>query len=63
MLTPVWVSEFGLENLGRDRPVVLEILRQIAGRHPAAAEFAFDPVAVAETFDESRRWVSQRRGG
>ena len=41
-------GQLGLEHLERHVPVVLEVAGEIDGGHPALAELALDPVAVAE---------------
>ena len=41
------VGEVAGENLDRDRTVELLVLREIDGRHPAAAEDVLEPVAPA----------------
>jgi hypothetical protein len=41
-------GEFGLEDLERDLTLVLQVLGQIDGGHPALPELALDPVAVGD---------------
>ena len=41
-------GELRMEHLERDRPVVLQVLGQVDGRHAAAAELAVERVAVGE---------------
>ena len=41
-------GELRVEHLERDGAVVAEVLRQIDGGHPAAAQLPLQPVAVAE---------------
>ena len=43
-------GELGVEHLERDRPVVLEVAREVHRGHAPAAELALDRVAVAQTF-------------
>ncbi len=38
--------EFGLEDLERDFPLVLQVVREIDRRHPALTEFGLDAVAA-----------------
>jgi hypothetical protein len=39
-------GELGLQNLDRDLAMVFPVLREVDDRHPAAAEFALDRIAV-----------------
>ncbi len=41
-------TELGVEDLQRDRSVVLEIVGEIHPRHPAPAELTLEPVAAGE---------------
>jgi hypothetical protein len=41
-------SEVGFEDLEGDVPVVFDIAREVNGRHPAGADFAFDAIAAFE---------------
>ena len=48
-LEPLWtqrVRELGVKDLQRDRPIVLEIAREIHGSHAPAPELALNAVAV-----------------
>jgi hypothetical protein len=45
-LGPDYSSEFRLEHLERDLPLVLDIVGQVDGRHPALTEFGLDAVAA-----------------
>ena len=47
------VGEFGVEDLDRDRAIVLEIVREVDGGHAALPELALDAVAVGEGGSES----------
>src|SRR4029079_13207771 len=40
--------EFGLQGLDRDLALVLEVVREIDGRHAARTQLALDPVPVGE---------------
>ena len=39
-------SQLRLEHLQRDLPLVLQVVREIDGGHPALTEFALDAVAT-----------------
>ena len=41
-------GELGVEHLEGDRTIVLEVVREVDDRHPAAAELALERVAVGE---------------
>ena len=41
-------GELGVKHLQRDRAVVLEIVGEVHGCHPAAAQLTLDAVAVGE---------------
>ena len=41
-------GHFGMENLERDRPVVLEIAGEVNRRHPSAADFALEPITIGQ---------------
>ena len=41
-------AELGLEHLERDLALVLDVLREVDGRHAAFAELALDGVAAGE---------------
>src|SRR3954463_1615621 len=41
-------GEFRLEHLDRDLAVVLDVVREVDGRHAAAPEFALDPIPGRE---------------
>jgi hypothetical protein len=45
-------GQLGFEQLDRDAPVVLQVLREEDDRHPAPAQLTLDPVAIAERFPE-----------
>ena len=45
---PITAASSGLRTLMRDLAVVLEVLREVDGRHAARAELALDAVAVGE---------------
>ena len=51
-------AEVWVEHLHGDATVVLDVVRQIDGRHPAAADLAVDAIAVGEsggkTIDHAR---------
>jgi len=38
--------QLGLQDLERDLPLVLQVVGQVDGRHPALAELPQDPVAA-----------------
>ena len=38
--------QFGLQNLERHLPLVLDVVRQVDGRHAALTEFGLDAVAA-----------------
>ena len=42
-------SEFGVEHLERDEPLVPEVASEVHGRHAAAPEFALEHVAVGQS--------------
>ncbi len=46
-LTAQSSPEFGPQHLQRDSALMLEVLREVHSRHPAAAELALDPVTIA----------------
>lgn len=41
-------SQFGEENLDGDVAVMSEVMGEVDGGHPAASEFAHDPIAISE---------------
>ena len=41
-------GQFGMQNLERDRPMVLDVLRKVHRRHAAPPQSPFDGVAVGE---------------
>ena len=47
-------GEIGVQHLDRDVAVVLEVVREIDGRHAAAAELALDAVAIGDGSGEVR---------
>ena len=47
------VGELGLEQLDRDLAAVAQIVGEVDGRHPAAADLALDPVAAGERRTEA----------
>ena len=47
-LAPERLRELRLEHLERDVAIVLEVVREVHGRHAAGAELALDAVAVGE---------------
>lgn len=51
-------GQFGVEDLQRHAAIVLQIAREVDGRHPARANLAFDGVAIGERPDElfSQLW-------
>ncbi len=55
-------GEFRLEDLERDPARVPEVVRQVDGRHPAFAQFAFDAVAAVERGVELRDGVGHWAG-
>jgi hypothetical protein len=54
-------GELGVQQLERNLPIVAEILGEPDSRHPATAELALEPVAVAQGFAERRLGVGQRQ--
>ncbi len=50
-------GEFGAQDLYGDLALVLEVLGEVDGGHPAFAEAAFEPVAVGEGGFEAVRVV------
>jgi hypothetical protein len=47
-------AELGIENFHGDVAVVLEIAREVDGRHPAAPDFALDAIAIAHSGGKCR---------
>jgi hypothetical protein len=45
-------SEVGVEDLERDRPLVLKVTGEIYNRHPPAPELALEEVAVVKSVPE-----------
>ncbi len=43
-------GQLGMQDLDRHRPVMLEILGQVYGRHSPVAQLAFDPVTTGECY-------------
>ena len=41
-------AEVGMQHLDRDVAIVLEVVREVDGRHAAGAELALDAVAVGK---------------
>ena len=64
-------GELWAQHLHRDAAIVLEIVRQIHGRHAARAELALESIAIGERLNEARRgvfhmlswWWGHRRQG
>ena len=54
-------GEIGMQHFDRDFPIVLEVVGQVDGGHPARAELAVEAIAIGERFDQERR-ASTRRG-
>ncbi|HET7249187.1 MAG TPA: hypothetical protein VFI79_05030 [Gemmatimonadales bacterium] len=52
-------GELGLQDLNGDLVVVLEVLGEIHGGHPARAELPLEAVAVGERGRQARRRVRQ----
>jgi len=46
-------GKFWFENFNRDFAIVLDVVRQVDGRHAARAELTFDLVSVAENCGEA----------
>src|SRR5438445_12794914 len=54
-------GELGSQHLDRDRPVVLQVLREVYGSHAATTELPVDVVATGEGGAEAVE-VAQARG-
>jgi hypothetical protein len=52
-------GQVGMEYLDGDRPVVAEVVREIHGRHAAAAELALESVPVLECAGEFVERIGQ----
>jgi hypothetical protein len=52
------VAQLGVEQLQGDSPIELEIPGKVHCGHTAAAQLAFDGVAVPEGFNDTGRWGS-----
>ncbi len=52
--------ELGSQNFYCDSSIVLDVLREVDGRHPARAELALDAVAIRECSGESLNRVDHR---
>ncbi|OLC03412.1 MAG: hypothetical protein AUH45_05860 [Gemmatimonadetes bacterium 13_1_40CM_69_22] len=50
---------FGLQDLEGDFPTVPQVLGQVDGRHPTAAEFTLDRVTLSEGALEAGKQVGQ----
>jgi ribosomal protein S1 len=44
-------GEIGMQQFDRDFPIVLEIVGQVDGGHPARAKPAVEAIAIGERFD------------
>ena len=53
-------AEVGVQDLDGDVAVVLEVVREIDGRHAAGAELALDAVAIGERRSQAREDVVVR---
>jgi hypothetical protein len=42
-------GQLGMEDLQRDRAVVLEVVSEVDGGHPTASELALDDVAICQS--------------
>ena len=51
--------DFGLQDLDGDSAMVLQVLGEIDGCHPTAAEFALDRVALSEGTLQAGEQVGQ----
>jgi hypothetical protein len=59
-------TQFRLEQLEGDVPVMAEVARQVHGRHPAGADQALDPVAIRQRglqVSERVHWPSKVLAG
>jgi hypothetical protein len=60
-------TELGMQHLDGDLALVLEVLGEVDGGHPALAELALEPVAVgeagAQAFGDGRRHRVASRPG
>ena len=54
---PIEAARSGTEHLDRDFAVVLEVLGEVDGGHPARSELAPDRVAAAERRAEARLYL------
>ena len=52
-LGPQRGGELGMQHLERDRPVVLEVVRQEDGRHAAAPQLALERIQASQAVLES----------
>jgi hypothetical protein len=52
--------ELGSQNFYCDKAIVLDVLREVNGRHSARAELSLDAVAIRKCSGESLRWVAHR---
>ena len=59
-LVPERRCELGVENLDRDGPMVLQVVGQVDGGHPAAPERALEAVGTrqrtGDSFERRRRF-------
>ena len=55
-------SEFRLEHLERDLPLVLEVVGQVDGRHTALTDLALDAVAALEGGVQAGDWICTAHG-
>ena len=58
-LGPIAAASSGLQDLDRDRAVVLEVAGEVDGRHAAAADLALDSVATGKRL---RQAIGLRHG-
>ena len=54
-------SEIGMQHFDRDFPIVLEVVGQVDGGHPARAELAVEAIAIGERFDQCNGGVHAGR--
>ena len=54
-------AQIGMQDLDGDVAVVLDVVGEVYGRHPAGAKFALDRVAAGEGRGERRQAITQAR--
>ncbi len=57
---PMTGRELRSQNFHCDKAIVLDVLREVNGRHSARAELSLDAVAIRKCSGESLRWVAHR---